>query len=67
MKKLGKLRLNQLSKNEMDKREMRALKGGCLCWGCGCEYAGEQCPSGDDYWGGSSQEDNAVANSEATN
>ena len=63
MKKLRKLRLNQLSKNEMEKREMSALKGGCGgdCW-CSCLYEGEQCPSGDDYYGGSSSSDNYYAN-----
>jgi len=32
--------------------------------GCGCEYAGEQCSSGDSYYGGSSTDQNAVANSD---
>ena len=29
---------------------------------CPCLYAGDQCSSGDDYWGGSSYADNRRAN-----
>lgn len=58
MKKLGKLRLNKLNKSEIEKREMNAIRGGV----CSCAYAGDQCSSGDDYYGGSSNIDNAEAN-----
>jgi natural product precursor len=65
MKKLGKLKLNALSKHEIKKREMQALKGGEGPCPCGCKYEGNQgdnCPAGgDDYYGGSSVWDNAVA------
>jgi len=57
--------LNQLSKAEMEKRELNHLRGGCACTGCGCEYAGEQCPEGDHYWGGSSSSVNEGANDSA--
>ena len=59
MKKLGKLKLNQLGKAELEKKEMNHIKGGCYC---NCAYSGEQCSSGDDYWGGSSNIDNSNAN-----
>ncbi len=63
MKKLGKLKLNQLSKTEIEKREMNALRGGCACAAyCGCQYEGEQCSSGDSYYGGSTSDANADAN-----
>ncbi|VAW25164.1 hypothetical protein MNBD_BACTEROID01-355 [hydrothermal vent metagenome] len=62
MKKLKKLKLNQLSKAEVEKRELNALRGGCLCRGCGCLYEGEQCSSGDSYYGGADSGDNATAN-----
>jgi len=61
MKKIQKLKLSHLSKEEMEKRELNHLKGGC---GCGCQYAGEPCGSGDDYYGGSSWTDNACANAD---
>ncbi|MFW5879561.1 MAG: TIGR04149 family rSAM-modified RiPP [bacterium] len=63
MKKLGKLKLNQLNKAEIQKRELNALRGGCGSM-CGCLYEGEQCSSGDDYYGGSSQDENAIANAD---
>ena len=59
MKKLGKLKLNQLSKDALENREMNHLKGGASC---GCLYSGDQCSSGDDYWGGSSTAANKRAN-----
>ena len=59
MKKLGKLKLNQLNKNKLEERELNQLKGGV--W-CDCMYEGEQCSQGDDYYGGSSIEDNYNAN-----
>lgn len=69
MKKLNLLSVNKLAKSELAKREMNILKGGaevcpCICIGadCGCKYEGPQCPSGDDYYGGSSQQDNYNAN-----
>lgn len=62
MKKLGKLKLSHLSKEEMEKREMNILHGGACPPGCGCKYSGEQCGSGDDYYGGSSTYDNREAN-----
>jgi len=62
MKKIGKLKLSQLSKDEMAKRELTTLKGGYCSGLCSCAYAGEQCSSGDDYYGGSSNIDNADAN-----
>lgn len=66
MKKLGKLKLNQLSKAEMERRELTNLMGGDIppvcCAPCGCEYAGQQCGSGDSMWGGSSIQDNRYAN-----
>lgn len=64
MKKIQKLKLSHLSKEEMERRELNALKGGiCGCGSyCGCQYAGEPCGSGDDYYGGSSTDDNADAN-----
>ena len=64
MKKLGKLRLNQLSKDALENREMNYLKGGVAC-SCGCLYSGDQCSSGDDYWGGSSTQANGAANKRA--
>jgi natural product precursor len=66
MKKLSKLKLNQLGKAEMDKREMQYLTGGCSN-ACSCAYAGPQCSSGDDYYGGSSRTDNGQANVDAMN
>ena len=54
--------MNQLSKAEMEKRELNHLRGGCACTGCECEYAGEQCPEGDHYWGGSSKGENGAEN-----
>lgn len=71
MKKLGKIKLNQLSKVEMKKKEMNMVKGGVDCWcsctcdctnNCACLYAGEQCSTGDSYYGGSSTNDNSNAN-----
>jgi natural product precursor len=65
MKKLGKLKLSQLSKEEMEKREMNNLRGGDYCASlCSCAYAGEQCSSGDSYYGGSSDVDNCKANTD---
>ncbi len=61
MKKLGKLKLNQLNKAEIQKRELNSLRGGCTC---SCAYYGEQCPSGDDYYGGSANWENSGANSD---
>jgi natural product precursor len=62
MKKLGKLKLSQLSKEEMEKREMNNLRGGDYCvTNCGCEYAGDQCSSGDSFYGGSSTKENRAA------
>ncbi len=65
MKKLKKLKLNQLSKAEMGKRELNHLRGGCGSM-CGCQYEGEQCSSGDSYYGGSSSNENAIANANAS-
>ena len=68
MKKLNLLKLNQLSKTEIEKREMNSLKGGvcgCICAGgtnCPCAYEGPQCTPRDDYWGGSSTDQNLTAN-----
>lgn len=69
MKKLGKIKLNRLEKIDLEKREMNMVKGGsCACVGtchdCSCAYAGEQCSSGDSYYGGSSSNDNAGANAD---
>lgn len=72
MKKLGKLKLNQLNKASLESKELRIIRGGCSCpcncvcvcgsGECPCSYAGEQCPSGDDLYGGSSTADNLAAN-----
>lgn len=54
MKKIGKLKLNQLSKAVMEDRELINLRGGYYACTCGCCYQGN---------GGSSTNDNAIANS----
>ena len=52
---------------EIEKRELNALRGGCGCVSyCGCLYEGEQCSSGDSYYGGSSSTENAIANADAS-
>jgi len=47
---------------------MNMVKGGNTCIGvcsCSCAYAGEQCSSGDSYYGGSSSIANGGANADA--
>ena len=53
-----KVNLLSLSKNEL--KNAKAGEAG-VCY-CGCLYAGEQDGDGDDYYGGSSIEDNGEAN-----
>ena len=51
---MKKLKLNQISKSRIEKKQLQKVRGGGVC-GCGCYYSGS---------GGSSTDDNAVANSE---
>lgn len=66
MKKLGKLNLHNLAQSEMAKREQNVIRGGvCGCVGvCYCKYAGEKEGPYDDFYGGSSTDDNGYANAE---
>ena len=45
----------------MEKRELIQLCGACACQ-YPCLYEGEECSSGDDYWGGSSSYWNRIEN-----
>lgn len=70
MKKLNRINLHNLSQAELAKREENLLKGGNSCQcdaacggrNCGCLYAGTQTGNNDSHYGGSSSNDNFVAN-----
>lgn len=49
---IKKIKLNKLADNSLAQREMKGIKGGACC-SCGCFYANQ---------GGSSTQDNGVAN-----
>lgn len=64
MKKLSKISLHTLSQAELAKREQNVLRGGdwACCTNCSCRYEGSQEGPDDSFYGGSSTEDNRVAN-----
>lgn len=59
MKKIQKLSLNRLTKKELTIPEMNKVKGGTNQCDCGCCYDGTP---GDIGYGGSSTQDNGIAN-----